>query len=66
VTSLLACRWEDRFYAKLEENFRSVLKGAKECWGLSPKDVKSTVRGGVDTLNMNLTEERDILITSPP
>lgn len=66
VTSLLACRWEDKFYGKLEENLRSIFKGAKEYWGLSPKDVKSTVRGGVDTLSMDLSEERDILITSPP
>lgn len=66
VNSLLGSDWQDLFFAKLEENIKNVLKGAKEYRKLSPKPVKSTVKGGVDTLTMDLCEERDILITSPP
>ncbi|MFC2047935.1 hypothetical protein ACFLSK_00690 [Chloroflexota bacterium] len=66
VASLLASSWEDKFYAKLAENVQNVKRGVKEYLELSPKNVKATVRGGVDTLSMNLSEERDILITSPP
>lgn len=66
ISSLLACNWQDLFYGKLEANIKTILKGAKEYWRLSPKSVQSTVKGGVDTLSMELGDEKDILITSPP
>ena len=66
ISSFLAGNWRDLFYRKLEENMSSILRGAKEYWKLSPKSVRSTVKAGVDTLGMDLAEERDILITSPP
>lgn len=66
VSSLLASDWQDLFYEKLKEYIKKILKGAKEYRGLSPKSVRSIVRGGVDVLSMELSEERDILITSPP
>ena len=66
VSSLLASNWQDLFYGKLEANIKNILKGAKEYRELSPKSVQSIVKGGVDTLSMDLSEDRDLLITSPP
>lgn len=66
ISSLTARNWQDVFYGKLGENTKSILKGAREYRELSPKPVRSIVKGGVDSLSMSLNEERDILITSPP
>lgn len=66
IGSLLAGNWHDLFHGKLEENISSILRGAKEYWKLSPKSVRSIVKGGADTLCMDLVEERNMLITSPP
>lgn len=66
VSALLTNSWEDTFYGKLRDNIKSILKGAEDYQGLSPKDVRSTVKAGIDTLSMTLNQERDILITSPP
>lgn len=66
VNSLLASKWQDLFYRKLEENINSTFRGTREYWKLSPKVVRAIVKGGVDTLSTGLDEERDILITSPP
>lgn len=66
VNSLLSNDWENVFFTKLKEGMRSILKGVLEYRELSPKPVNTTVRGGVDSLSINLCEDRDILITSPP
>lgn len=66
VNSLLACNWQDIFFRKIKENTEKILQGSAQYRELSPKSVKSTVKGGVDALTMDLYEERDILITSPP
>jgi hypothetical protein len=66
IKSLLTSDWQELFYRKLAGNIREVLKGVEEYWKLSPKPVTAIVKGGVDTLTMDLDEERDILITSPP
>ena len=66
VGRLLKDNWQDIFYEKVEEEVCAIIKGVAEHHALSPKPVESTVRGGVDTLTMDLAEEMDILITSPP
>jgi hypothetical protein len=66
VISLLTNSWKDTFYGKLRDNIKGILKGAEDYQRLSPKGVKSTVKAGVDTLSMTLSQERDMLITSPP
>lgn len=66
IGSLMACNWQAVFYGKLEENIKNVLKGWREYQILLPKPVKSMVKGGVDSLSMDLSEDRDMLITSPP
>jgi len=66
INSLLSCDWKKVFYQKVAENVKEVLKRIEEYQKLLPKSVRYTVRGGVDTLSMDLDEEKDILITSPP
>ena len=66
IASLLSTDWKVKFCQILREEIKTVMKKAKEYWMLSPKEVIAIVMGGVDTLNAELKEERDILITSPP
>ncbi len=66
VGQLLKDNWQDIFYEKVKEEVYAVIKGVAEHHRLSPKPVESAVRGGVDALTMDLAEEMDILITSPP
>jgi hypothetical protein len=66
VGRLLKDNWQEIFYERVEEEVFAIIKGVAEHRGLSPKPVRSTVRGGVDTLTMDLVDEMDILITSPP
>lgn len=66
VSSLLVCDWRARFFQMVEREIRRVLKGIQEYRALSPKRVRAIVKGGVDTLSLELKEEKDILITSPP
>jgi len=66
IASLLSSDWKVKFSKMLREEIKTVMKKAKEYWMLSPKEVRAIVQGGIDTLNTELKEERDILITSPP
>ncbi len=66
VSRLLEDNWQNIFYRKVEEEVRAIIKGVAEHHALSPKPVESTIKGGVDTLTMDLSQEMDILITSPP
>lgn len=66
VSRLLKDNWQEIFYTRVGEEVCAITKGVAEHHSLSPKPVRSTVRGGVDTLTMDLAEEMDILITSPP
>lgn len=66
IQRLIANDWESRFYESLESEIRLLMKRLKEYQTLSPKETKSIVRGGIDTLTADLCDEKDILITSPP
>jgi len=66
IESLLERDWEKIFYQMLEEEIKRIIKGLKEFWKLAPKQVDSIIREGIDTLNTDLEENKDILITSPP
>jgi len=66
INSLLINDWKTRFLQMLEDEIGKVIKGIEEYSMLSPKQTKATVKGGVDSLTLNLEEEKDILITSPP
>jgi len=66
IGSLLSQNWQSQFYQMVRKNIEKVQKGMYEYWELSPKRVRSIVKGGVDSFTMELKEEKDILITSPP
>ncbi|MBS7649749.1 MAG: hypothetical protein QXN62_07830 [Candidatus Bathyarchaeia archaeon] len=66
VKSLLVSDWKTKFFQMVEGEIRRVLEGLHEYSALSPKQARAIVKGGVDTLSMELEEEKDILITSPP
>jgi len=66
IKSLLGTDWKAEFFRLLRGEVENVFKGMCEYQRYSPKNVRSIVRGGVDTLCMGLEEDKDILITSPP
>ncbi|MEM0203601.1 MAG: hypothetical protein QXO16_07865 [Archaeoglobaceae archaeon] len=66
VSELLRSNWKERFYEMLEEEVRVLLKKISEYNRMKPKDVNYRIRSAVDTLETELEEGADILITSPP
>lgn len=66
IESLLARDWKNEFFQMVGEETGKIIKRLEEYQLLSPKQTKAIVKGGVDTLNMELEEKKDILITSPP
>ncbi|MBD3405295.1 MAG: hypothetical protein GF411_04050 [Candidatus Lokiarchaeota archaeon] len=58
--------WKSLFYNKLKGEIRKLLEGIKEYSTLKPQDVSYRIKSGIDTLNTDLDEEVDLLITSPP
>jgi hypothetical protein len=66
INLLLGLDWKTIFFEMLKKELERVIKGIEEYCALSPKPTKAIVKGGVDTLSLNLEEEKDILITSPP
>jgi len=63
---ILTSDWKTRFFKMLEKELEKIVKGIEEYSMLLPKKTEAIVKGGVDTLNLNLEEKKDILITSPP
>ena len=66
IENLIKKDWKNLFYNMLEDEIRRVIKGLREFWTLNPKEVRAVIRGGIDTFETDLKEEKDILITSPP
>ena len=66
VEELLGKNWEHFFFGMLEEEVHQLLRKIREYHSLGPKSVEYKIRSGVDTLETNLDEEVNILITSPP
>lgn len=66
VSDLLKCDWKNVFLEMLGNEIHKVVKGIREYSMLSPKDTSFVVKGGVDSLSETLTEDKDVLITSPP
>lgn len=66
VEALLSSEWQVLFLQMLKQELNKVIKGVRDYWALSPRDTKSIVKGGIDTLKETLKESRNILITSPP
>jgi hypothetical protein len=66
VNRLLTLNWKKYFFQMLQNETLKVLKGIREYNEMSPKTVEASVKGGIDSLTKELTEKKDILITSPP
>lgn len=66
MVSLLTCNWNAKFFKMVEKELWKVIEGIADYWTLSPKQTNAIVKGEVDSLTMNLEEEKDILLTSPP
>jgi hypothetical protein len=66
VEVLLSGDWRKKFMQMLEREIERVLNAVDEYYTLHPADTEAIIRAGVDVLEEDLNEERDILITSPP
>lgn len=66
IEGLQTQNWQNLFFDMVAEQTREILKKLSEYRNMRPKPVNAIVKGGVDTLCLNLDKERDILITSPP
>lgn len=66
VEHLLKTEWKAKFYEMLESEIRTLLGKMHEYHELNPKSVNYKIKSGIDTLETNLDEEVNILITSPP
>lgn len=66
VSSILSSDWRKKFLQMLEQDLARVMNGIREYQTLSPKNTKAIIKGGVDSIRVNLKEKKDILITSPP
>jgi hypothetical protein len=66
INKILQEDWENLFFQMLSQEISRLLVRLKEYKELDPKPVNCVIRAGVDVLGERLTEERDILITSPP
>ena len=66
VNNLLSNDWEDLFFKMLINELKKLTSATEEYWSLNPKETKAIIRSGIDSLNEQLDEKKDILITSPP
>lgn len=66
INEILAGNWQNLFFEMLKKEVEKMLDKLHEYQSLKPKSVHSCIRAGVDVLQEQLMEERDILITSPP
>jgi len=59
--------WQDIFFRQIHSGIGQVLTSLEEYQTLKPDEaVKATVRAGIDGLSSELSQNHDILITSPP
>lgn len=66
IKNLKSINWKTEFFRILRKELNILVKKLRQYNKLSPKQVGCKVKGGIDTLNTELQEERDVLITSPP
>lgn len=66
VETLLQKNWTELFYEMLDREIALLYSKLMEYRKAKPKNVNGKVFSGVDTLEMALEEDVDILITSPP
>lgn len=66
IGNLLETDWKQKFYEILELEINKVIQGLNQYMMLYPQEVKFKLLAGIDSLHQELSEEKDILITSPP
>lgn len=66
IENLLKTDWEGEFYKQLEKEIILLLKKMHEYNKLKPQKVHYRIQVGVDTLETQLDNEVNILVTSPP
>ncbi len=66
VASLLEDNYQALFWSMLEREVYKLIGKLDEYYQMKPKEVNCMVRAGVDTLNTQLEQPVDIMITSPP
>lgn len=66
IENLLKGDWKLKFYGMLKNEVFKLYNKICEYEKLNPKSVNFKIKSGVDTLETNLDEPVNILITSPP
>ncbi len=66
IENLLESDWRKKFFQMLQKDIVRVQNGISEYEMMRPKRNKSKTRTGIDVMSEPLTENKDILITSPP
>lgn len=66
LENLLKGSWEVKFYRMLRDEVFKLFNKICEYEKLNPKSVNFKIKSGVDTLETQLDESANILITSPP
>ena len=66
IRALVQSDWKGTFYALLERETATVIKRLEESHRMFHHRPGATVRAGVDTLSESLTQDHNVLITSPP
>jgi hypothetical protein len=66
VEKIIASDWKLFFFQMLEKEIIQIKNKQEEYAKLNPKKIKYKIQSGVNVMNMELKENKDILITSPP
>ncbi len=66
ISELLDGDWKSGFYAMLEKEINTLLRKQWEYSKLIPQKVDFDIKSGIDTLEMKLNKDVNLLITSPP
>ncbi|MCX8014806.1 MAG: hypothetical protein N2748_02190, partial [candidate division WOR-3 bacterium] len=66
IAKLIKSDWQNRFYKMLQDEVCILLRKISEYNQLHPRTVDYKIRFGIDTLNTNLEDNVNLLITSPP
>ncbi|MGV9170451.1 MAG: hypothetical protein ACOC38_10995 [Promethearchaeia archaeon] len=66
VENILKKNWKALFYSMLKKEITDLLERQEEYHTFNPRDVDSIIHAGIDSLNYDLGQSKDILVTSPP
>ncbi len=66
IDALSDSDWKQAFFKMLEKDILRIQRRLEEYREMRPKNTKSKIKTGIDVMSENLSENKDILITSPP